>query len=429
MDMYNLGNISQSIINQINTGVTISQNTNLHLQRGEKVISSVTDNAAFSQKQSILNSIEKNRSTIQNFQNALSFAQVQDAALASVGSMITRMMELKTTYEGIVSSTYEKSAYDEEFKELQMQVKNIREMKFNGISLFSHSGNQSVVQKSQNINSLVADSSQNADSMVIDRAGLFGALQVTKEFAPDNELINATGGPDEFRLVKDLKSSSGELTWWQWAYRASDNFQAFHGSEKIHDKTYGEAFVGPDLLNNGRVLIPEPGSHNGGAAGFPDSDWIKDPARYDKNKDVIEFGRNGNSATTIEFLVNESGQVSGTGWHMEYRIDYDPITIDLLDDSKLYSLTEVDISDLQFFEGQLSYSRGENGSTQQRIIREIQNLEDKLIKQDSHLERLDGLDIARTMSELNVAQTKLNLNTRLIKSAQELENKLYTDFL
>ena len=68
-------------------------------------------------------------------------------------------------------------------------------------------------------------------------------------------------------------------------------------------------------------------------------------------------------------------------------------------------------------------------STQQRIIREIQNLEDKIIKQDSHLERLDGLDIARTMSELNVVQTKLNLNTRLIKSAQELENKLYTDFL
>lgn len=429
MDMYNLSNISKSVINQINTGVSRSQNANLHLQKGERIISAVTDNAGFSQKQNLLNSIVNNRSTIQNFQNALSFAQAQDSALASVGSMITRMMELKTSYEGVTSSVYEKNSYDEEFKELQMQVKNIREMKFNGVSLFSYSSNQAVVQKSQDANSLISDTSSTADSMVIDRAGLFGALQVTKHFAADTELINATGGPDEFRLIKDLKSSSGELTWWQWAYRASDNFQAFHGNEKIHDKTYGAAFFGSDILNNGRILEPEPGSHNDGATGFPDSEWIKDPARYDKNKDVIEFGRNGNTSSTIEFLVNESGQVSGTGWHMEYRIDYDPVTVDLMDDSKVYTLSEMDISDFELFEQNIADSRGENAASQQRILHEVQNLEEKLSKQDSYLEKFDGLDIARTMSELNVVQTKLNLNARLIRSAQELENKLYTDFL
>ena len=33
-------------------------------------------------------------------------------------------------------------------------------------------------------------------------------------------------------------------------------------------KHMGKPSVGPDLLNNGRVLIPEPGSHNGGAGKF-----------------------------------------------------------------------------------------------------------------------------------------------------------------
>lgn len=426
MDSFNTSNISQSVINQLNFGLSSSSKANLDIQRGEKHIKPEQDLGGFSQKQILLNDIKNNRSNIRNFQNALSFSQAQQGALSNVHSIISRIMELKTNFEGIISNAEEKVSYDEEFKELQMQIKNIREMKFNGVSLFSHSGNQQVVQKSSDPNSLLSDNSNSLDSPSIDRAGLFGALKVTRNFASDSDVINATGGPEEYRLNKTLKSPSGELTWWQWAYTATDNFQAFHGNEKIHDKSYGSSTIG---LNNGRVLIPEPGSSNGGARGFPNSAWLNDPARYDKNKDVIEFGRNGNPSTSLEFLVNESGQNSGTGWHMEYKIDYDPITIDLMDDSKVYSLSEVDISELQSMEDNITHSIGENASTQQRLSNEISNLESKLTRQSYQLESHSGVDIAKTMSTLTIANTKLNLNARLIKSAQQMENKLFTDFL
>lgn len=426
MDSFNTGNVSQSIINQLNSSMARSNHANLLIQKGEKHINPSTDVGGFTQKQIILSSINNNRSSMRNSQNALSFTQAQDSSLANVGSIISRMMVLKTNYEGIAGGHNEKSSYDEEFKELQLQLKNIREGKFNGISLFSHSTNQALFQKALNSNNLISDSSRIQDSLVIDRAGLLGALKITKNFDSDTELINATGGPEEFRLTKNLKSSSGELTWWQWAYKATDNFQAFHGSEKIHEKSYGSSVI---TLNNGKLLFPEANSENGGASGFPDSDWLKDPSRYGKNKDIIEFGRNGNRSNTIEFLINESGQVSGTGWHMEYRIDYDPVTINLMDDSKIYSLTEVDQSDFVSFESQILQSRAENAAVQQRIMGDISSFQSKLSNQSSNLERHDGLDIARTMSKLNIANTRLSLNAKLIKSAQDMENKIFTDFL
>ena len=48
---------------------------------------------------------------------------------------------------------------------------------------------------------------------------------------------------------------------------------------------------------------------------------------------------------------------------------------------------------------------------------------------DSHLERSEGLDFARATGDLNRIRNKLSLNANLLKSAQDMENKLYTDFL
>ena len=73
--------------------------------------------------------------------------------------------------------------------------------------------------------------------------------------------------------------------------------------------------------------------------------------------------------------------------------------------------------------------RAENGATQQRILGEISELQSRMVKMEGHKERSDGLDIARAVGELNAVRTRLNINANLMKSAQEMENKLYTDFL
>ena len=52
-----------------------------------------------------------------------------------------------------------------------------------------------------------------------------------------------------------------------------------------------------------------------------------------------------------------------------------------------------------------------------------------MVSIEGHRERSEGLDIARAVGELNAVRTRLTINSNLMKSAQEMENKLYTDFL
>ena len=79
----------------------------------------------------------KTSTKLQNLQNALSFARVQDEALKIVGEIVSKSALLKTKYESGTANFSDKAAYDEEFRELQIQLKNIREQKLNGVSLFS----------------------------------------------------------------------------------------------------------------------------------------------------------------------------------------------------------------------------------------------------------------------------------------------------
>ena len=128
--------------------------------------------------------------------------------------------------------------------------------------------------------------------------------------------------------------------------------------------------------------------------------------------------------------MNESGFVSGfTGWEIAFKIEYDPLELDILDDSVVWSLKDFETQDFDTCLANLAGSRAENGATQQRITGEIAELQSNMISVEKHMERSDGLDIARAVGELNAVRTRLNINANLMKSAQEMENKLYTDFL
>ena len=74
---------------------------------------------------------------LNNHQNALSYLQVQDGALESVGNIVSRMSELRTMAADVTKNTSDIENYSKEFRELQTQLKQIQLQKLNGISLFS----------------------------------------------------------------------------------------------------------------------------------------------------------------------------------------------------------------------------------------------------------------------------------------------------
>jgi flagellin len=81
---------------------------------------------------------------LQNTNNALSYLQVQDSSLQTVGKVVDRMAELRVMAQDVTKNTSDIENYSKEFVELQSQLGQIYQEKFNGISLFARTTSAAV---------------------------------------------------------------------------------------------------------------------------------------------------------------------------------------------------------------------------------------------------------------------------------------------
>jgi len=72
-----------------------------------------------------------------NIQNAISFLEVQDGILRGSADILTRMGELKALSQDVLKNSSDIANYNAEFKNLQVQLYQIANEKFNGVSLFA----------------------------------------------------------------------------------------------------------------------------------------------------------------------------------------------------------------------------------------------------------------------------------------------------
>lgn len=77
---------------------------------------------------------------MQNIRNALSYLQLQDGSMEAVGKIFDRMSELRTMASDITKNSGDIENYSKEFVELQLQLDQIKNDKYNGISLFAGNG-------------------------------------------------------------------------------------------------------------------------------------------------------------------------------------------------------------------------------------------------------------------------------------------------
>jgi flagellin-like hook-associated protein FlgL len=72
-----------------------------------------------------------------NIQNGISFLEVQDGILESIGTIVDRMSELKGLSRDVMKNDNDQKTYNREFKDLQIQLKDMISGTFNGVSLFA----------------------------------------------------------------------------------------------------------------------------------------------------------------------------------------------------------------------------------------------------------------------------------------------------
>jgi flagellin len=109
------------------------------LASGKKLTSPIHDPGGLAVSMKLSSSINRLAGAQNNIQNAISFLEVQDGMLDSVGKIVDRMSELKgLASQDPMKSAQDRASYNNEFRDLQVQLHDISTMGFNGVSLFAN---------------------------------------------------------------------------------------------------------------------------------------------------------------------------------------------------------------------------------------------------------------------------------------------------
>jgi flagellin len=128
----------------LRAGAYLSANNKLlqrsfdRLASGKKLTSPVDDPGGLAVSMKLSAAVNRIQGAQNNVDNAISFLEVQDGMLDTVGRIIDRMSELKgLASQDPMKSDQDRASYNNEFKDLQAQLHSIAKQKFNGVSLFA----------------------------------------------------------------------------------------------------------------------------------------------------------------------------------------------------------------------------------------------------------------------------------------------------
>ena len=107
------------------------------LSSGSRITQPADDAGGLAVSMKLRGTISRLSGVEKNIDNAISFLQVQDGVLESAGKILDRMAELIALSQDVLKNSSDIANYNAEFKNLQVQLYQSSETKFNGVSLFA----------------------------------------------------------------------------------------------------------------------------------------------------------------------------------------------------------------------------------------------------------------------------------------------------
>jgi flagellin len=114
------------------------------LSSGSKIVNPSDDAGGLAVSMKLTATVNRDSDLENNISDATSFLQTQDGALQVAGSILDRMSQLETLYQDPTKNSSDQANYDDEFTQLQSELKNISSSTFNGVALFGSTTSQSL---------------------------------------------------------------------------------------------------------------------------------------------------------------------------------------------------------------------------------------------------------------------------------------------
>lgn len=177
------------------------------LSSGSRIADPTDDAGGLAVSMRLNAQINRTQGAMNNVANALSFVQVQDGALSTVGAIVDRMSELRSYTDDVTKNTSDKDNYNTEFQQLRQQLNNIISEKFNGVSLFSAGGSAtfgSTLPSGSQLTVYASEAGNGGTTISLGKLALGSALNVKGASAAGTAIITT------FAEASNLASSTAD---------------------------------------------------------------------------------------------------------------------------------------------------------------------------------------------------------------------------
>ena len=403
----------------------IQRERQMHIEKlssGVKVEKSTDDAGALSTKIKQASELKRLRSVNSNLQNAKSYLEVRDGALASVHKIYDRMAQLSTMAMDITKNDSDRENYEKEFQELRDTALKISREKFNGINLFRDKS-YTLVNKNGAIN--WTDSKAEVDALnTSDSQSDHYLATITSEleqaeiaFQIGEVGINAWLGGNDVTSEGDWRWTEGPegkanggigTPFWSGNHTTGNlvngMFETWANNQP--DNALWAGAGGEDYLQIAQGTNP-PGTWND----LPDTNSAN--ARNQPTGYVRETDQ-GN------LVVNDD--VEGGGFEIgnalfQKFIFSSMISIDSIENAKKA------LGTLENVLTGVSNARAIGGASLSRLEKEITANENLSMETEKSLSRIEDVDMAITASRLARAEIKMQSTTAIFAQANKLFNQ------
>ena len=190
------------------------QKSLVRLSTGSRINKPSDDAGGLAVSMKLKASATRLRGVQNNIQNGISFLEVQDGILKGSADILTRMGELKALSQDVLKNSSDIANYNAEFKNLQVQLYQIANEKFNGVSLMatkatdgSTDGVFGGTAVQDNTVSIFTSERGSAGSVVsLDKSMLLSALTFTSD-SDTTAVAFGTSGTAKALAVEDANST------------------------------------------------------------------------------------------------------------------------------------------------------------------------------------------------------------------------------
>ena len=393
-----------------------------HISAGKKIVNSGDDVGALSVQMKQSGDLRRMQEVKHTLQNAKSYLQARDSALAMVHTIYDRMGTLATMAMDVTKTDQDREKYETEFQELRTAALEISREKFNGINLFRGKA-YTLINKNGPIN--WTDSKAEVDALsASDPNNTHYLATITSEleqaeiaFQIGDVGINAWLGGNDTDTEGDWRWTEGPegeanngngTPFWRGNFNGNSvqgKFQNW-GNNEPNNSPWFDPVNGEDYLQISQGSSPA-GSWNDlpnigtFSTGLQPTGYVRETDQSSLQQQSNEFSSSFEIANGLFQKFIFSSMV-GVGTMSEASKALETL------DTALEGIVD---------------ARAMTGASLSRIDHEISELESSYVQKEKSLGRIEDLDVARAATQLAKAEIKLQSSAKVFAHANELFNK------